>query len=148
MPALAINKRAKADYTILETFDAGIKLTGAEVKSTKLGGMRLVGSFVTVHNNQVFLTNAHISRYKPAGPQPDYDPERSRALLVTRNELNRIGGRLRQKGFTLIPLRAYTAHNLIKIEFGVGRGRKEYEKRDVIKKRESDRAIKRAMNRS
>lgn len=148
MSTLAFNKRAKSDYNILETFDAGIKLTGAEVKSTKLGGMRLVGAFVTVHNDQVFLTNAHISRYKPAGPQPDYDPERSRVLLVKRDELNKIQGSLNQKGLTLVPLRAYTAHNLIKIEFGIGRGRKQYEKRDVIKKREVQRAIKRAINQS
>src|SRR3990172_6603745 len=98
MSTLAINKRAKSDYNILETFDAGIKLTGAEVKSTKLGGLRLVGAFVTIHGNQLMLTNAHIAKYKPAGPQPDYDPDRSRVLLVKKDELNKIHGALNQKG--------------------------------------------------
>jgi SsrA-binding protein len=147
MAIYAINKRAKGDYRLLETYDAGIKLTGAEVKSVKGGGMRLVGAFVTLHGGNLSLTNAHIGPYKPAGPQPDYDPTRSRQLLVKREELRKIIGAMQQKGLTMVPLRAYSAHNLIKIEFAIARGKREYEKRDTIKKREADRAIGQALRR-
>lgn len=145
MSVYAINKRARGDYQLLETFEAGIKLTGAEVKSVKAGGMRLVGAFVTMHGGQLQLTNAHISRYKPAGTDERYDPERSRPLLLTKAELRKISGTLHQKGLTLVPLRAYSKRNLIKLEFAIARGKRQYEKRDVLRKREADRTIARAM---
>ncbi|MFO0704554.1 MAG: SsrA-binding protein SmpB [Candidatus Andersenbacteria bacterium] len=147
MSIYATNKRARADYQLHDTFVAGIKLSGAEVKSVKKGGMRLLGAYVTLHNGQASLVNAHIAAYKPAGPQPDYDPTRSRPLLLKRSELRTIVGQLNQKGLTLVPLRAIGVRNLIKIEFAVGRGKRQYEKRDVLRKREADRTINRALRR-
>lgn len=145
MATFAINKSAKRDYKILESFEAGIKLTGAEVKSTKLGGMRLKGAFVTLQKGILQLTNAHISKYKPAGPQPDYNPTRSRLLLLKKAELRKIVGQMNQKGLTMVPLRAYSAHNLIKVEFAIARGKRQYEKRETIKKRESKRTMQQAL---
>jgi SsrA-binding protein len=147
MSIYATNKRARADYQLQDSFVAGIKLTGAEVKSVKKGGMRLVGAYVTLHNGQASLTNAHIAAYKPAGPQPDYDPGRGRPLLLKKSELRTIIGQMNQKGLTLVPLRAIGVRNLIKIEFAIGRGKRQYEKRDVLRKREADRTINRAMRR-
>jgi len=147
MSVYAINKRARGDYQLQDTFVAGIKLSGPEVKSVKLGGMRLVGAYVTLHKDRPMLMNAHIGAYKPAGPQPDYNPTRSRPLLLKKSELRTIIGRMNQKGLTLVPLRAIGVRNLIKIEFAIGRGKREYEKRDVLRKREADRTIDRAMRR-
>ncbi len=147
MSTYAINKRARADYQLQDTFVAGIKLTGAEVKSVKKGGMRLVGAYVTLHAGQASLINAHIGAYKPAGPQPDYNPTRSRPLLLKKSELRTIIGQMNTKGLTLVPLRAIGVRNLIKIEFAIGRGKRQYEKRDVLRKREADRTIARAMRR-
>ncbi|HUT22103.1 MAG TPA: SsrA-binding protein SmpB [Candidatus Bipolaricaulota bacterium] len=142
------NKQAHFDYEILEKFEAGLKLTGAEVKAVKAGGINLKGSYVTLKQQpktEVFLINAHISKYKPAGEQPEYDPTGSRKLLLRKEEINKLTGILRQKGLTFVPLRVYTKHNLVKLEFGVGRGKKRFEKKDSIKKRENDRKIERAM---
>ncbi|MDP2587812.1 MAG: SsrA-binding protein SmpB [bacterium] len=143
----ATNKQARRDYNLQDRFTAGIKLTGAEVKSVKKGGMRLKSAFVTLHKGSLFLTNAHIAAYKPAGPQPSYEPTRSRPLLLKKSELRSIIGQLNQKGLTMVPLRAIGVRNLIKIEFAIGRGKRQYEKRDLLKKREADRTINVAMRR-
>jgi len=143
-----INKQAKYNYNILEKFEAGLVLTGPEVKSAKAGQMNLKGAYVTIKQNQnpeAYLTNAHISKYKPAGPQPDYDPKRPRKLLLHRKEINKLIGFLQQKGLTLVPLSVYTKHNRVKLEFGVGRGKKKFEKKRQIKDRETKRRIDRAM---
>ncbi|MFH0831032.1 MAG: SsrA-binding protein SmpB [Parcubacteria group bacterium] len=145
MSVYAINKRARSDYQLLETYEAGLKLTGPEVKSVKMGGLRLVGAYVTIHAGQMQLLNAHISRYKPAGPMPEYDPARSRPLLLKKRELREIIGQMHQKGLTLVPIRAYSKRNLIKLEFAVARGKRQYEKRDVLRKREAQRTIARAL---
>jgi SsrA-binding protein len=147
MATFAINKRAKSDYQILETFEAGIKLTGAEVKSVRLGGMRLTGAYVTLAGGNVSLINAHIAAYKPAGPQPDYDPTQSRRLLLKKEEVRRLSGLMQQKGYTLVPLRSYSLRNFIKLEFAVGRGKRQFEKREDIKRREAKREMGRAMRR-
>lgn len=147
MTEFAFNKRALGDYQILDKYEAGLVLTGPEVKSIRGGGLKLTGAFVTMLRGRPHLVNAHISAYKPAGPQPGYEPTRTRALLVTKKELRTLQGTVAREGYTLVPLRAFSAHNLIKLEFAVGRGRREYEKRERIKERESKRAIKRALRR-
>ncbi len=145
MPTYAINKRAKGDYKISDKFEAGIQLLGHEVKSVKQGGLKLVGSYVTIQQGRPTLINAHIAPYKPAGVIKAYDPKRTRQLLLNKKEIRSLIGITNEKGITLVPLRVYSKRNLIKLEFGVGRGAREYEKRDKLKKRDSDRNIRRAL---
>ena len=143
-----INKQAKFDYEILEKFEAGLVLTGSEVKSAKSGQMNLKGSYITIKHKpktEVYLINSHISKYKPAGLQPEYNPTRDRKLLLHKKEINKLIGILKQKGLTLVPIRVYTKHNRVKLEFGIGRGKKKHEKKHVIKERETKRKIERAM---
>ena len=144
MPILAINKRARYDYEILGKYEAGIGLTGPEVKSAKLKHISLKGSYVTIKNSEAWLLNAHISPYKKAR-QENYDPTRTRKLLLHRKEIDSIIGKLKQKGLTLIPLRVYTKRGLIKCGIGLGRGKRKYEKRELIKKKEAKKKIQRAL---
>ena len=145
MSVISINKRASFDYEILERFEAGVVLTGQEVKSIRTGHISLAGAFVTLKGGEAWLTNAHVSPYKMAGELKDYDPTRPRKLLLRKFELASLIGKIKQKGLTLIPLRVYTKGNKIKLEFGIGRGKKKYEKRELIKKREVDKKIREAM---
>ncbi len=148
MPIIAENKRARFDYEVIETVEAGLSLLGTEVKSIKTGHVSLRGSFVTIRGTDLFLTNALIPFYTPAGDSSAYDPVRPRRLLVRKNELKRLIGKVRESGLTLIPLRVYTKGRLIKVLFAVAKGKKEYDKRSVIKKREADREQGRAMRSS
>lgn len=147
MPILAINKRANYDYEIKEKFEAGIVLFGHEVKSVKTGHINLKGGFVTLKRTgrelpELYLTNAHIPLYKFAGAAKDYDPYRPRKLLLKKNEIKYLVGKKQEQGLTLVPLKIYTKHSLIKLEFGVGKGKKKADKREAIKKREQDRKIR------
>lgn len=139
------NKKARHDYEILEKFNAGIVLAGYEVKSVRNGNIKLKGAFVTFHNNEAYLTGAHIGKYKPAGKLPDYDPERSRKLLLKKKELKYLLGKKEVKGLTIVPILVYTKGSRIKIEIGIGKGKKEYEKKEVKKKRDLEREIKRTL---
>jgi SsrA-binding protein len=145
MHIIATNKKAYFDYKILETFEAGIVLTGQEVKSIKTGHVSLAGAYVTIKNSEAWLLGAHVSPYKMAGPLPGYDPTRSRKLLLRKQELRTLIGKIKQKDLTLIPLKTYTKRGKIKLEFGLARGKKKYEKREIIKKREVDKKIREAM---
>lgn len=145
MPVLAKNPRAKFDYHIKETFEAGIVLAGYEVKAVKKGHISLKGAYVTLKNEEAYLINAHISPYQPKNMPNDYEPTRTRKLLLHRKELKSLIGQTKQKGLTLVPMRVYTKHNRIKLEFGLGRGKKKYDKRESIKKREAQRRIDRAL---
>ena len=127
MSTLAVNKRAHFDYEILEKYEAGLALRGYEVKSIKTGHISLKESFVTIHGSELYLTNAHIPLYKHAGIVPDYDPTAPRKLLLKRSEIKQLIGRTRVHGLTLVPIRMYTKKRLIKLEFGLGKGKKEYE---------------------
>lgn len=146
MPQLAYNKRAKFDYEILETFEAGLALTGQEVKSARDGKMSLIGSYVTMHGGEAFLLNAQIAKYRFAGKLEGYDPKRSRKLLLRKQELSRILGKLEQKGLTLVPVSVYTKGSKVKLEFGVGRGKKQYEKKEKIKSRDIERDVRREIS--
>lgn len=146
MAVLAINKRANLDFEILETFEAGLLLTGGEVKSIKAGRMGLKGAYVVMRNNEAYLTNASIPPYQMKNTQPDYDSLRSRKLLLRKKELISFIGKTKMKGLTLIPLRVYnTKSGFLKLEFGVGKGRKKRDKRETIKRKEVARTIERAV---
>lgn len=141
--SIAVNKRALFDYEILEKLEAGLVLTGAEVKSVKNGHIGLKGSYVTFKDEEAYLLNAHISPYQKAGKIAGYEPTRTRKLLLNKNELKRFVGRLNEKGLTIVPLKVYTSkHGRIKVEIGLGRGKKQFEKRELIKKREVEREIR------
>jgi len=145
MPIITKNKKALHNYEILEKLEAGIVLTGQEVKSTKQGHIRLQGSHVRIQNGEAWLHHAHISKYRHAGNLPDYDPERERKLLLHKKELKYLIGKTKEKGLTITPISVYTKRNKIKVEIAVARGRKTKDKREVIKKREIKRKIHRAL---
>lgn len=145
MKTLAYNRQAKRSYQILETFEAGLVLKGCEVKSIKSGQINLKGSYVSIDSNQeLYLVKAHISLYKKSNIA-DYDPERPRKLLLHKREINSLTGKLRQKGLTLTPLKVYTKRGIIKLEFALAKGKKKWDKRQDIKKRETDREIARSL---
>jgi len=145
MPQLAFNKRALYDYEILEKFEAGLVLLGHEVRSVRDGRLSLLGSYVTISSGSAWVINSHIPLYPKAGPQPDHDPDRTRRLLLHKRELDRLAGKMEQKGLTLVPISVYTKGSKIKMEFGLARGKKQFEKKETIKKRELDREIRRSM---
>ncbi len=131
---LAKNKKAYFDYEVLEKYETGIVLTGAEVKSIKGGHVQLKGSFATILAGRVLIQNMHVSHYK-CSPVTDYNPLRKRELLLKRKEIDYLTGMSLQKGYTLIPLEIFLKNNFIKILLGVCRGKKAHDKRDVLKKR-------------
>ena len=143
---LAENKKAFFDYEILEKYEAGLELTGQEVKSAKMGQINLKGSHVTFHNGKAYVLNMHINKYKAAGPLPDYDPTRSRQLLLRKKEIAYLHGKAMEKGLTIVPLQVYTKQRYLKIEIAVARGKKQFDKREAIKKRELKREIARTKN--
>jgi len=147
MKSLAENRQAKFDYEILETIEAGISLLGFEVKAAKAGKMNLTGSYARVKGNEVWLINATIQPYQPKNTPKDYDPERTRRLLVTKKEIAHLAGKANESGLTLVPMRAYIKGRLVKLELGLGRHKKKADKREVIKKRDTDRDIRRALKR-
>ncbi|MFH0779942.1 MAG: SsrA-binding protein SmpB [Parcubacteria group bacterium] len=142
------NKQAGFDYEILEKYQAGIVLGGQEVKSVKNGQMNLKGAYVAFKHvplTELYLINAHISAYKNAGPLPSYDPTRSRKLLLTKKEIKSLIGKSEQKGLTIAPLKVYTVRNLVKIELGLCRGKKRYEKKEKKKKQDVEKEIRRTL---
>ncbi|MBI4919725.1 SsrA-binding protein SmpB [Candidatus Azambacteria bacterium] len=145
MAIFAENRKAHFDYEILETFEAGLVLSGAEVKSIKNGRMNIAGSYVNFHNGELFLTGAFIAPYQPKNQPADYDPNRSRKLLLRKKEIAYLTGKVKVKGLTLTPLKVYNKGRKIKLEFAVARGKKRYDKRSVISKREAARKIEREL---
>ena len=149
MPNITTNKKLLADFHILEKFEAGIVLSGPEVKSVKAGQINLKGSYVTIDGkNEVWLINAHISPYKPAASrQISYKPTQNRKLLLSKKEIDYLRGKEKEKGLTIMPISVYTKGSLIKVELGLARGKKQFDKRESVKKREVDRQIRRQMRR-
>jgi len=145
MAPLAFNKRAAYDYDILEKFEGGLALTGPEVKSAKAGHVQFKGSFLNIRNGELWIKNLHVSRYAPAGEQLTYDPIRDRRVLVHKRELNRLIGKTQTEGLTLVPISVYTRGRLLKLEFALARGKRQFEKRAVIRKREVDREMRERM---
>jgi len=140
-----VNKRAFFEYEVLETYEAGIELFGFEVKAIKTGRVNLAGAFVVIKDNEAWLLNASIPPYQAKNIPFAYDTERSRKLLLHKNEIRELIGKAAQKGLTLVPLRVYTKGTKIKLEFGVARHKKQHDKRETIREREDARKIERAM---
>lgn len=152
MPILAKNKRASFDYELLESYEAGLVLSGQEVKSAKEGQINLSGAYVSMRMENdkptLYLLGAHISPYRFAGNLLDYNPDRERRLLLNRREISRLTGKIQEKGLTLIPVKMYTKRSFVKLEFALGRGKKKYDKRESIKKREVERQLRTLTKRS
>jgi SsrA-binding protein len=134
------NKKAYFNYEILDTFEAGVVLTGAEVKSVKSGRMNFSDAYVKIIGGELWLVGADISRYQFDGSM-EYDPKRSRKLLVKRKELLEIESNLKQKNLTLIPVSVYTTRGKVKVEVGYGRGRKRHEKKERLKEKDQKREL-------
>lgn len=143
---IATNRKARHDYFIDETYEAGLVLTGTEIKSIRAGHVNLRDSFAVVKEGELWLMNAHIAPYDQ-GTYANHEPRRSRKLLMHRREINRIAGKLQEKGFTLVPLRLYLKNNLAKVELGLGRGKKQYDKRAALREKETRREIDRVVAR-
>jgi SsrA-binding protein len=143
---VATNRKARHDYTILESYETGLVLTGTEVKSLRQGNVSLVDGFAMIRNGELWLEGMHIAPYSQ-GSYSNVDPFRRRKLLVHKKELRKIAGRLQDKGVTLIPLRVYFTHGIAKLELGACKGKREYDKRQDIAKREAERSIRRHLAR-
>jgi len=142
---IATNRKAHRDYEVLETTECGIELKGSEVKALRAGKMNLNDSFAHIENNQVVLYNTHISPYEQAS-YLNVEPTRPRRLLLHRNQIRKLTGQITQKGFTLIPLNAYfNERGFAKIEIALCKGKKLYDKREDIKRREADLAVRRIL---
>ncbi len=150
------NKKAGYDYEILEKFEAGLVLTGQEVKSIKTGHISLTGAYVVIRanpstslrisTNEPWLIGAKIPPYQPKNAPADYNPERSRKILLNKKEINYLTGKVNERGFSLIPLKIYNKNGRVKIEFGLAKGKKKFNKKESIKKREVEREILRHLS--
>lgn len=147
MPHLAENRQAYHEYEILEKIEAGIILSGAEVKSAKAGQINLRGSYVTVRDNAAWIINMHIAPYQPKNQPRGYHPTRTRKLLLNKQEIDALIGKSKAQGQTVIPLSVFSKRGLVKVELALVRGKRSRDKRATIKKRESQRDIARAMRR-
>jgi SsrA-binding protein len=140
--SVAVNKHVSHDYTILEKFEAGLALQGSEVKSIRDGRVSLKESYAEVKNGEVFLVKCHVSPYEAANIF-NHDPLRDRKLLLHRREIKRLAGKIRERGLTLVPARVLiNDRGKIKVELALVRGKREYEKREALKKRDTDREIR------
>jgi SsrA-binding protein len=143
---VATNRKARHDYIIEDTVEAGLVLTGSEIKSVRAGQVNLRDSYATIRDGEVWLLNVHISPYKQASYQ-NHEPRRERKLLLQRREINRLTGKLQEKGLTLVPLRLYLKNSWAKVELGLARGKKSFDKRQTLRERDDRRQIERAMGR-
>ncbi len=140
------NRRARFDYHIEETFEAGLVLVGSEVKSLRAGKAHLKDAYARVENGELFLIKAHIAPYDQANRQ-NHAPERERKLLLNRREIHRLRGKVRERGFTLIPLDIYFRKGRAKLTLALARGKRRYDKREAIAKRETERDLRRLIKR-
>ncbi len=145
MSVLAKNPIGKSDYELLDTFEAGLVLSGQEVKSIRAGHVSLKGAWGVIQHGEVYIIGMHVSPYPPAGPMPGYDPTHSRKVLLTARELYDVKGKIQRDGLTLVPLQLYSKGRFLKLSLGLGRRKKKYEKRAAIKDREVDREIRRSL---
>jgi SsrA-binding protein len=144
---IAENRRALGKYEIEETWEAGIRLTGAEMKSVRQRRVDLRGGFIKIINDEPYVLNLKIHPYQPAADR-DYDPKRTRKLLLQKHQISRLTGKDSQKGVIIVPLRLYLKNNIAKLEIGVGKTRKRWDKRQVLKEREDQRQMERAVKES
>jgi SsrA-binding protein len=144
---VASNRKARHDYAILDTYEAGMALTGTEVKSLRAGRASLVDAFAEVRNGEVYLLGMHIPEYV-LGTWTNHEPRRTRKLLLKRGEIDRLMGKVRESGLTMVPLSVYFSDGWAKVEIGLARGKRAYDKRQDLAKRDADREITRAMGRT
>ena len=142
---IATNKKAYHDYFVEDTYEAGVVLVGCEVKSVRAGAVNLRDSFVIIKNGEVWMLNVHIAPYKQ-GSYNNVDSKRTRKLLLNRREINKLRGKVEQKGYTLVPLKIYFKGALVKVEIGLCKGKELHDKRAAIKEREVNRSIRRELN--
>jgi SsrA-binding protein len=142
---VATNRKASHDYALLDRFEAGLSLLGSEIKSIRAGQINIKEGYILIEGRQAWLLNAHISPYDPAS-RVNHDPLRKRRLLLHRKEILRLLEAQQQKGLAVIPLRVYLKRGLAKIEIGLGRGLKKYDKRQAIAKRDAERDMRRALS--
>lgn len=142
--SLAQNKKAYHDYNILETIEAGIVLTGTEIKSVRASRINLKDGYAQIRNGEAWLMNVHISEYDQ-GNRFNHDPLRARKLLLHKKEINKLIGETGQQGITLIPLKVYLKNGFAKVLLGVAKGKHEYDKRETIKRRDQEREIRRTL---
>lgn len=143
---IAANRKARHDYEIVDTLEAGISLTGTEVKSLRDGRANLVDGFATITDDEVWLRNVHIAEYVQ-GTWTNHAPRRHRKLLLHRAQIDKLAAKIREGGYALIPLSMYFVDGRVKVELGLGRGKKLYDKRQDIAKRDSDREVQRYLGR-
>ncbi|NIO03463.1 MAG: SsrA-binding protein SmpB [Proteobacteria bacterium] len=137
------NKRARFDFSIEETYEAGIVLTGTEVKALREGKANLKDSFAKIKNEEIFLVDAHISPYTH-GNRFNHDPDRPRKLLMHKREIKRLYGKYREKGFSIIPTKMYFKDGRVKVEIGLGKGKRAYDKRESLKQKTVEREVERS----
>ncbi len=147
MAIYAENKRARFDYEIQEKYECGIELLGTEVKSIRSGKVSLLGSFVIIRGGEAFLINANFQPYQEANAPKDYDPLRNRKLLLTKKEIRELADTEKNKSLTIVPVSLYSKNRKIKMDIAVARGKKKFDKRETIKKRETDIEIRRQYKR-
>lgn len=141
---LAQNKKARHDYQILETIEAGLVLTGTEIKSVRERRINLKDGFAQIHNGEAWLMNVHISEYTQ-GNRFNHDPLRARKLLLHKKEIQKLTGQISEKGITIVPLKVYLKHGFAKVLLGIAKGKHDYDKRETIKKRDQEREIRRTL---
>jgi SsrA-binding protein len=144
-PTVAENRKARHDFFIEESYEAGLALTGSEIKSIRGGRLNLRGGYARIVGGEAWLYDVHISPYDQSGIYFNHEPTRPRKLLLHRREIDRISGQVERQGFTLVPLRVYFKGRRAKLELGLARGKKLYDKREDIAKREAKRDIERAI---
>ena len=145
MPTYANNRKALHNFSVEDTLEAGLSLLGHEVKSIRGGQVSLAGSYVTIRNGQAYLRQAYIGKYKHASGLDGHDENRDRKLLLHKSEINKLASRLNEKGTTLVPLEIYTSKRKLKLKVGIAKGKKQFDKRESIKKKETKRSIDRAV---
>ena len=143
---IATNRKARHDYSIVDSFEAGVMLTGTEVKSLRLGRASLVDGFATIDDGEVFLRNVHIPEYEQ-GSWTNHEPRRTRKLLLHRAEIERLIGKTKESGLTLVPLSLYFSAGKVKVELALARGKRSYDKRQDLARRDADREVQRALGR-
>jgi SsrA-binding protein len=142
---VVVNRQARHDYFIVETFEAGLALTGTEIKSIRAGRVNLREAYARVENGEIWLVGMHIAPYDQAGGYFQHDPLRPRKLLLHRRQIEYLRGQLGQKGLTLVPLRLYLKRGKAKVELGLAKGKKLYDKRENLARRDAEREIERAL---
>jgi SsrA-binding protein len=143
---IAQNRKARHDYEIVDVFEAGVVLTGTEVKSLRLGRASLLDGFATIDDGEIFLHNVHIPEYEQ-GSWTNHEPRRVRKLLLHRDEIERLIGKTKESGLTLVPLSLYFSEGKVKVELALARGKRSYDKRQDLARRDADREVQRALGR-